>query len=172
MVPNDGEPRFAIAGRQSFFEKLRVSRRGTLSSRDDKVTLLERSSGVDMRTVYVVGTHQQIHTVVGAVAVCAFAEEDRHIPFGETGWLACGTSWTLSLRNDKGSVSEWPRTCGQISHGATLSVRYRQTHSVGPRVRRVRVSGNLSLRNDEFPEHAVGAPGRIQAAGPEAPASG
>jgi hypothetical protein len=42
-----------------------------------------------MRTVYFVVPEQQIHTVVGAVAVCAIAEEDRHIPFDETGWRAC-----------------------------------------------------------------------------------
>jgi hypothetical protein len=33
------------------------------------------------------------------------------------------TSWTLSWRNDKGSFSEGPKTCGQISRAATLSVR-------------------------------------------------
>lgn len=58
--------------------------------RNDKVTLLERPSAHEMRTIYFVVLKQQILTVVvGAAAVCVFADEDRCIPFVETGWPAC-----------------------------------------------------------------------------------
>ncbi len=61
-----------------------------MSFRDDKVTLLELSAAVDMRAVYFVVLEQQILTVVvGAAAVCVFADEDRCIPFVETGRPAC-----------------------------------------------------------------------------------
>lgn len=81
------------------------------------------------------------------------------------------TSWTLSLRNDKGSVSDGPKTCGQISRGATLSLRNDKPTLLGHVFQSV-VFGNLSLRNDELPENAACARRLIEAAGHEPPASG